>query len=172
MRDGRGAGRAITRRAPREARDDRRGERLWQAALAPPAPDAQDARVLSARGRRAALHAAAARDRAGAPPPGGMARARVPPAWRALRRRPRRVRAALARDRRDVELRSPQPARARAQRVVPDRAPAADGPAHARLRADPGPLVPPRRARAGLGAQPLSTSPIGVRIAAPSCSRG
>ena len=75
---------------------------------------------------------------------------------------PRRVRAALARDRRGLAVRRPQPADRAAQRVVPDRTPAPDGPADARLRPDPRPVVPARAARRGMdprGVPGVMTSP-------------
>ena len=52
-----------------------------------------------------------------------------------------------------MAVRRPQPPDRAAQRLVPDRAPAPDGPADARLRADHGPLVPLRAARAQVGAR-------------------
>ena len=64
---------------------------------------------------------------------------------------------ALARARAVVALRPPQRAHRAAQRLVSDRAPAPDGPAHRRLRALRGALLPPADARPGAGSS--STSP-------------
>ena len=71
---------------------------------------------------------------------------RLARAYRALGRsaaRTGRLRRALARARAVVALRPPQRAHRAAQRLVSDRAPAADGPAHRRLRALRRALVSP-----------------------------
>ena len=79
--------------------------------------------------------------------------------------------AALARARAVVALRPPQRAHRAAQRLVSDRAPAADGPAHRRLRALRGALVSPAGPRPATGSsstsRPSSTFPAPVRAGRP-----
>ena len=97
-----------------------------------------------------------------------MERRRLERRYRALRQEcgsdPRRVRPPLARARRGALLRAGQRAHPPAQRVVSDRARPADGPAHARLRADPRALLPARGARRGRGcsrsSRPGLTAPL------------
>src|SRR4051812_29794230 len=70
-------------------------------------------------------------------------------------RRPRGVGGARARARPPLRLRRDQRAHRAAQRVVSHRAPAAGRPAHARLRARRGQVLPPSRSRDGMGSRAL-----------------
>src|SRR3954470_1823119 len=140
------------RRTRRQARP-RRDHRDRQADLQP-GPDGTAHRRGLPEGRRPpALDGADRRDRRLDRRAAPAARPRPPAAGRGVRRGPRAVRGALACLRAPLPLRRAQRADPPAQRVVPDRARPADGPAHARLRADQRPLVPPGAAHAGVGAR-------------------
>ena len=90
-----------------------------------------------------------------------------------VRRRPGAVRPALDGVRAARPLRRAQRADPAAQRLVPDRARPADGPAHARLRARRRQELPPRAAFGGVGAPPCSPARVGSAApCASSRSRG
>src|SRR3954453_729365 len=157
--DARGSGhhpprRIRSSRAAAESRGRRR-HRAWAPAVAPRAPDPALGRGLP-QGRGApALDGARGGDRPGHRDREAAAGPCPSSAQAGGRRRPARLRAGLAGPRALVALRRPQRPHRAAQRLVSDRASAADGPSDGRLRALRGTVLPPSGARRGLDPRAL-----------------